>query len=103
MNPKTVLHGAFFVPPDLIKKAGFSCRSCCKQVTVVRQGFPHVVAPRLCAYTCPCGPTVVVWEDERQPTRRSWSITLKLARKSGAEVLIFNGNKPTPPGFSGIN
>jgi hypothetical protein len=103
MKTETVLHGAFLVAPELIKKAGFNCRICGEQVTVIRQGFPQVIASRLCAFTCDCGPTVVVWEDERQPTRRAWVWTMKLARRTGAEVLIFNGNKPVPPGFSGLN
>jgi hypothetical protein len=103
MSAKNVLHGAFLVAPELIKKAGFNCRTCGEQVTVVRQAFLDVIVPRLCAFTCACGPTVVVWEDERQPTRRTWSMTMKLARRTGAELLIFNGNKPMPPGFQGLN
>jgi hypothetical protein len=103
VKDETVQLGAFLVPSELIKRAGFACRSCGEQVKVVRQGFPQVVAPRLCAFACDCGATVVVWEDERQPTRRTWAVTMKLARRTGAEVLIFNGNKSTPPGFSGCN
>jgi hypothetical protein len=103
MSAETVLHGAFLVPPELIERAGFACRSCGAHVKVVRQGFPQLIAPRMCAFACACGPTVVVFEDERQPTRRSWSLTMKLARRTGAEVLIFNGNKPIPPGFAGCN
>jgi hypothetical protein len=103
VKPKAVQHGVFLVAPELIKKAGFGCKTCGAQVTVVRQGFPQIVAPRLCAFTCGCGATVMVWEDERQPSRRSWSLAMKLARRTRAELLIFNGNKPTPPEFSGIN
>ena len=103
MNNEKTLHGAFLVAPELIKGAGFTCKVCGEPVKVVRQGWPHIIAPRMCAYTCACGVTIMTWEDERQPTRRSWSLTLKLARRTGAEVLIFNGNKPTPPGFGGVN
>jgi hypothetical protein len=103
MSAKPVQHGAFLVAPELIKRAGFDCRTCGEQVTVVRQGFPDVIVPRLCAFTCDCGVTVVVWEDERQPTRQTWSMTLKLARRTGAELLIFDGNKPSPLGFMGLN
>jgi hypothetical protein len=103
MSEKTVQHGAFLVGPELIRRAGFDCGACGEQVKVIRQGFPHVIAPRLCAFTCGCRATVIVWEDEQQPTRRTWSMNMELARRTGAEVLIFNGNKPTPPGFSGLN
>ena len=103
MKGEKVLHGAFVVPRELVKTAGFNCRICGEQVTVIRQGFPEVLVPRVCAYTCGCDVTVIVWEDERQPTRRTWPITMKLASRTGAGVIIFNGDKPTPPGFSGIN
>jgi hypothetical protein len=51
---------------------------------------------------CACG-TVVTWEDERQPHRRDWRHLVKLLRKSGANVVIFNGNKPLKENFSGRN
>ena len=103
MSTRTIQHGAFLVPPELIKRAGFDCKACGEHVRVVRQGFPHAVVARMCAFTCGCGPTVMVWEDERQPTRKTWLLNMKLARRTRTEVLIFNGNKPTPPSFSGLN
>jgi len=60
------------------------------------------LAPRLHFHACKCA-TLVTWEDERQPTQELWSGSVELARQAGAELVIFNGNRPTPVGFQGIN
>jgi hypothetical protein len=53
-------------------------------------------------YSCRCG-TVAVWEDEAQPQDSAhWALNIGLL-KTGAELAIFNGDKPTRPSFSGIN
>jgi hypothetical protein len=53
-------------------------------------------------YACRCG-TIVVWEDERQPTRKVWDNNIEFLKEAGGDVLIFNGDKPIPPGFQGVN
>ena len=55
-------------------------------------------------YACGCGGTIAVWEDEKQPKDAAhWAQNLKLLKKAGVDLVCFNGNKPTPSSFSGIN
>jgi hypothetical protein len=60
------------------------------------------LSPRMMFYACRCG-TIVVWEDERQPTRKVWDNNIEFLKEAGGDVLIFNGDKPIPPGFQGVN
>jgi len=90
------------VATDSIHPVGFSCRKCKHAVRRTGVVCPGVV-PRMMFYACECG-TVVVWEDERQPKdAHHRAQNIKLLGKAGVDVLIFNGNKRTPPSFSGIN
>lgn len=98
----TERHGPFLVPSELIKPAGFCCKSCRHPVRVVRQMVP-LLLPRICIFACGCGVGVAVWEDECQPTENTWRLNMELARKTGAGMLIFNGGKDTPPEFQGRN
>jgi hypothetical protein len=102
VNTEKQLHGPFIVPASDIRLAGFSCKICRSPVRVARQSVPHLV-PRICAFACECGPGIIVCEDERQPSKRNWSSAMELARKKGVDLIIYNGNKPTPPGFAGLN
>jgi hypothetical protein len=102
MKPDVAEHGPFLIKTRDIEPAGFNCRICHQPVKVARQSFPFVLA-RVCAFACRCGPGVIVFEDEQQPNRRNWPGTMKLAQKAGADLLIYNGNQPTPPGFAGLN
>jgi hypothetical protein len=91
------------VPVAEIHLAGFDCFCCKRPVERFRQVVPHVV-PRMCFYTCRCGGCIVVWEDERQPNdSKIWDWNMKLLKQAGADLAIFNGNKPLSPGFSGCN
>jgi hypothetical protein len=48
--------------------------------------------------------TVVCWEDEQQPgTARIWWHSVKLLKAARIKVMIFNGDKPLAPDFSGRN
>jgi hypothetical protein len=89
------------IPSDLIKAAGFGCRVCQKPVERFVQSLPYAV-PRMIFHSCACG-TVVTWEDENQPRRKYWRLLVRLLQKSGAKVLMFNGNKPLDESFSGFN
>ena len=53
-------------------------------------------------HACRCG-TVVTWEDETQARCKDWRPLVRLLQKSGAKVVMFNGNKPLSEGFSGLN
>jgi hypothetical protein len=64
--------------------------------------MPYGVA-RVCFYNCRCGPSIIVWEDENQPTERIWPKNIELALKAKAEVVIFNGSRPLSEDFQGIN
>jgi len=86
---------------DEVEPAGFRCQHCGTDVERARKVVPGGV-PRMCFFACPCG-CVVVWEDERQPTQRRWWHAIKLLKRSGAKVAIFNGDKTLPPDFSGLN
>jgi hypothetical protein len=89
------------VPGELIKNAGFSCRTCHRPVERFAQAVPYVV-PRMVFHACRCG-TVVTWEDENQPRRKYWRQLVRLFQKSEANVLMFNGNRPLEESFSGLN
>jgi hypothetical protein len=90
------------VPSADIQRSGFDCHGCGKPVRRLRKVVPFLVA-RIVFYSCQCG-TVVVWEDERQPKdAQHWAQNIRLLKKAHVEVIVFNGNKETPPGFSGIN
>ena len=95
--------GPFLIPVDYpILEAGWRCLRCREQVRKLYKVIPYLVA-RSVLYNCACG-TVVVWEDEAQPKdAKHWARNTKLLRARGAQVAIFNGNKPTPPGFGGVN
>jgi hypothetical protein len=89
------------VPVAEISAAGFACQGCRQAVEVIRKSFPYSVV-RMCIYACQCG-AVAVFEDERQPNRQSWRATMRLLKKTGAKLAIFNGNKELRPNFSGLN
>jgi hypothetical protein len=100
----TIRFGPFEnIPADGIRPAGFTCRECKTPVRKVGLPVPGIV-PRVMTYACKCGGSVMTWEDEKQPTNAdTWSMNLALMKKNNAEVIVFNGNKRTPPSFSGIN
>jgi hypothetical protein len=89
------------VDAESIKPAGWGCRHCRKPVRFISVVVPHLVE-RLNFHSCKCA-TICTWEAEQQPTAERWSRHVKLARKAGADLVIFNGNKPTPPEFPGLN
>jgi hypothetical protein len=89
------------VPRELIKCAGFGCRVCHKPVECFLQTVPYLV-PRMVFHACRCG-TVVTWEDENQPGRKEWRHLVRMMQKSGANVLMFNGDKPLSESFTGLN
>jgi hypothetical protein len=105
--PATASQGQRFgpfenVPAELIHPAGFNCRKCKRVVRRAGVVCPGVI-PRIMFYSCKCG-TIAVWEDERQPRdAQHWAQNIELLKKAGVDLVIFNGNKPTPPSFSGIN
>jgi hypothetical protein len=89
------------VEAELISPAGWPCRRCRKPVKKLAVVVPCLV-PRLIFHACECA-AVCTWEDEAQPTRRSWRPLVELARQTGARLLGFNGGRDTPPGFQGVN
>jgi hypothetical protein len=89
------------IPSREIRFAGFPCLRCRKPVRYFGFVVPDL-APRAMLYVCRCA-SVMVWEDEAQPTSRVWLTNLDLAEAADVDVLIFNGNKPTPPSFQGVN
>ena len=90
------------IPVADIRGAGFICYGCRRPVEKLAKALPMMV-PRLIFYACSCG-TIICWEDERQPRgSRHWRMNTKLMRASGARVVIFNGNRPLAPDFSGTN
>ena len=88
------------VPAEKIKPAGFNCPECRKGVEKLVVPMPSVFILHL--YACRCG-AVVVWADESQPCRKTWKRNLRLLKSAGAEVLMFNGNRPLSPAVMGIN
>jgi hypothetical protein len=94
--------GPFSVCADDVKLAGFWCKDCHHPVEVARQSVP-TLAPRACLFGCRCDVGVIVWEDETQPNRQSWSRVMKQARKSNVALVVYNENRPTSPGFQGLN
>jgi hypothetical protein len=103
MNKKTRAFGPFTnVPVDAIKPAGFSCKYCKQPVEKFSQAVPYLV-PRMIFHACKCG-TLFTWEDESQPdSSRVWKFNVRLMRRSGAQLVVFNGNRPLRPDFSGAN
>jgi hypothetical protein len=103
MEAETRTFGPFLdVPRDAVKPTGFVCKYCRKPVEKFAQVVPYLVS-RVFFHACRCGATVT-FEDESQPDNsRIWKINVRLMRKARASVLIFNGNKPIPPQFHGIN
>jgi hypothetical protein len=89
------------IPSDQIRFAGWPCPRCRKPVRKFGQVIPMLV-PRMMFYGCRCV-TVSVWEDEFQCGPKTWPRNVALAKRTGAGLLIFNGGRDTPPGFSGIN
>jgi hypothetical protein len=99
----TRLFGPFIeVPSHLVRKVGFTCPTCRNPLERLAQVVPYLV-PRVVLTACDCG-CVVTWEDEHQvKSRRGWQELVGFMKRTGMDVIIFNGNRPTPPGFSGIN
>src|ERR1700738_3924427 len=89
------------VSAEDIKSAGFICYGCRRPVEKLAKALPLMV-PRLIFYACQCG-TIVVWEDETKPRgSRHWRMNTKLLKSAGVQMIIFNGNRPLAPAFSGI-
>jgi hypothetical protein len=98
----TVSFGPFCnVESNRITFAGWPCSRCRKPVRKMAVAAPNV-APRMIFYACPCV-TVCCWQDERQPNAKIWPSNVGLALSTGSKVVVFNGDKPTPPDFQGIN
>jgi hypothetical protein len=95
MSQPTQIFGPFSIPDDHpILEAGWRCQRCQEQVRKLFKVIPYLL-PRSVLYSCACG-TVMVWEDEQQPQNAThWAVNIKLLRKRGAEVLVFNGKQQT--------
>jgi hypothetical protein len=89
------------VPVKLIHPAGFDCPLC--RQPVKRFGLQTPIVPRIMIHACECGPGVATWEDEQNPTIKTWPDTIQLARLTDAGIVIFNGGKETPANFQGTN
>lgn len=90
------------VPTEDVKPAGFKCKVCHRLVEKFAMVLPGLVV-RMLFYGCLCG-TLVVYEDEAQPQdARTWRLLADLMNKTGAKVLIFNGNRELSPDFNGLN
>jgi hypothetical protein len=99
---KTEAFGPFTnIPSDAIELTGFACRCCKRPVRRFKHPVPGLV-PRVVFHSCDCG-SVATWEDESQPNPRIWKLNVKLMKRTGAEVLFFNGDKPLTREFSGLN
>ena len=99
---KPVRFGPFLgVDSELIHFAGWQCPRCRKPVRKFGQPVPGLV-PRMIFHACQCV-TVMTWKDEATPTAKIWPKNVELARRSGADLLAFNGGRDTPAGFQGIN
>jgi hypothetical protein len=96
--------GPFLIPASHaldIKPSGFVCPDCKEPVRKLAKVLPAMV-PRGVFYNCKCG-TVFVWEDEAQPrSSKHWRSNMKLLRQTGSDLVVFNGNKPLKPSFSGL-
>jgi hypothetical protein len=90
------------VPAALIHPIGFNCPLCHKPVRRFGIQTPTVV-PRMLIHACGCGPSVATWEDESPVSLKTWRKTIALARRAKVDVVMFNGGKDTPPGFSSFN
>jgi hypothetical protein len=89
------------VPSEQIQPAGWKCKICRKPVRRFKQIVP-VLIPRLVIHACKCG-TAVCWEDEQNPNKKNWLSIIDLLKGTDTQIVIFNGDKETPPGFQGVN
>lgn len=90
------------VPRDAVKPAGFKCPFCRRKVEKFAV-LPPAMVVRMMFYACRCG-TVTCWEDEKQPRdSEHWGFNVEFLKSVGADVVMFNGDKPLDPSFSGIN
>ena len=103
MSSETRPFGPFTnVPSEDVKSAGFICYECRHLVERLHKAFPSQVV-RMFFFVCQCG-VVATWEDEAQPTNsRIWKLNVRLMKSAGVQFLIFNGNRPLFPNFSGTN
>jgi len=92
--------GPFKVNAELVTLAGWGCKKCRRPVRKLAQVIPGLI-PRMILHACQCV-TVSTWEDEAQPTPRTWRLTLRLARAAKADVVCFNGGRESPD-FQGVN
>jgi hypothetical protein len=79
----------------------WACTRCRRPVRRFATVVPDLV-PRILFFACKCG-CVATFEDERRPTKKTLPNCVRLLRESGAGMLVFNGDKPTPAGFQGVN
>jgi hypothetical protein len=97
--------GPLLIPPDYpypIAKAGWVCRDCNKPVEKLIVQMPQGIY-RQHLYQCDCV-CVGVWADETQPHgARHWQLNVQLAKATGTEFLLFNGDKPLAPEFQGFS
>jgi hypothetical protein len=89
------------IPSAEIFFCHWACTRCRRPVRKFGAVVPSMV-PRMMFFGCMCG-TVAAWEDKRQPSQKTWPSCVQLLRESGAGMLVFNGDKPTPAGFQGVN
>jgi hypothetical protein len=89
------------IPSAEIRFSGWPCKRCRRPVRKFGAVVPSLV-PRMMFFVCRCG-TVAAWEDERQPSQKTWPDCAQLLRDSGAGMVVFNGDKPTAAGFQGVN
>jgi len=89
------------IPSAEIRFAGWPCSHCRRPVRRLATAVPNLT-PRLLFFACGCG-CVATFEDENRPNKRTWADCVRLLKESGAGMLVFNGDKPTPAGFKGVN
>jgi hypothetical protein len=89
------------IPSAEIRFAGWPCKRCRRPVRKFGAVVPLLI-PRMMFFACKCG-TVAAWEDERQPSQKTWTNSVQLLKDSGVAVVVFNGGKDTPPEFQGLN
>jgi hypothetical protein len=89
------------IPCADIRLAGWRCQRCRRQVEVLAIVVP-ALAPRMIFNACKCG-CVVTWEDETPCCPETWPSSTRLLKKYRVGVLIYNGDRPLGPQFSGVN